>query len=441
MPTTSLLERAVAQGLKTGQLWRTLAPFMDEDIREPKDVRVVCNALRHVTAGGVRGLGSAWHSLVSILQQVRTREAADIVRADAAPMLVAQVREDLSKPVENDVAMDVFMALKVLAIHSVPESVDLIVLAANFPLEPQSMMWGIIFATFAAGHRDAPQLVKRLSHPLPGRFIAIALLDLANAMLRKGNLDVHPFDQPQGHALLENWLRSEQVKEYSYAASAAAALPYLSKSVRDRLLPVALAHADARVQMRAARVAAELGNDDGFRLLEHFAEDDNHRAAAVRHLEELRHSPPPAAQTAEARARGEMVQWLAAPQEFGRPPDSLELYDTRELFWPPTNDRRRLWLFHYIYESHSEKGDVVGMGMVGSMTHSLHGEVTADLTPDEAYALHCCWELQTSKDFRAPLERSVEAGRRIIDSYAEMADEPPPPPPLVDFGDADVSLA
>jgi hypothetical protein len=97
------------------------------------------------------------------------------------------------------------------------------------------------------------------------------------------------------------------------------------------------------------------------------------------------------------------------------------LHDTRERHWPPTNDRRQLWLFRYRYqpsqpEDGSESDDLEddAVGMVGSITMALFGEPTAELPPEDVYALHCCWELESNNDSRAPCRRSVKAGRKIL---------------------------
>jgi hypothetical protein len=52
--------------------------------------------------------------------------------------------------------------------------------------------------------------------------------------------------------------------------------------------------------------------------------------------------------------------------------------------------------------------------MVGSTTFALAGDPTADLSAEDAYALYCCWELQANGDARAPAERSVAAGRKLL---------------------------
>ena len=93
----------------------------------------------------------------------------------------------------------------------------------------------------------------------------------------------------------------------------------------------------------------------------------------------------------------EMIQWLEYPTEFGRAPDHIEVYDHRRLFWPPTKDERDVWLFRYRYEEEGGEPEE-GVGMVGSVTFALFGEATADLPPEDIYALHCVWELQQEGD-------------------------------------------
>jgi hypothetical protein len=107
-----------------------------------------------------------------------------------------------------------------------------------------------------------------------------------------------------------------------------------------------------------------------------------------------------------------MCRWLAHPMEFGKPPTHIELYDTRELFWPPTGDRRRVWLFKYTYDEPDKRKS--GLGMVGSVTFAMFGETTADLSAEDAYGLHCAWELEFRKDPRAPEQRTAIAGRGIL---------------------------
>lgn len=117
-------------------------------------------------------------------------------------------------------------------------------------------------------------------------------------------------------------------------------------------------------------------------------------------------------------AMAEMCTWLAHPAEFGKVPADITLFDTRELYWPPTDDSRRVWLFRYEYPPwEGEVEPRTGIGMVGSTTFALFGEATVDLSPEAVYALHCAWELEAEGDPRAPAERSIEAGMRILSQH------------------------
>ena len=40
------------------------------------------------------------------------------------------------------------------------------------------------------------------------------------------------------------------------------------------------------------------------------------------------------------------------------------------------------------------------------------------MAPEDAYALHCCWELEVNDDLRAPEVRTIAAGRAILEAGA-----------------------
>src|SRR5262249_36834692 len=158
------------------------------------------------------------------------------------------------------------------------------------------------------------------------------------------------------------------------------------------LAALASNHADAGVRMEAAWASAYRGDEAGLELLARMSADPRTSLTAQRYLNELGRPDfiPYAARNPDFRAMAEMGGWLSHPNEFGRPPDQIDLYDTRELSWPPTGDTRRLWLFRYRYakEEEGEEGEDVGVGMVGSITFALFGEGTAQLCPEDVYGLH-----------------------------------------------------
>ncbi len=97
----------------------------------------------------------------------------------------------------------------------------------------------------------------------------------------------------------------------------------------------------------------------------------------------------------EAIALRKMVKWLSSGFEFGAPPTSIALWERRVMNWPPTKDRRELFLFRYEYPATAGDEPRRGVGLVGSTTFSMFGAGAprVDGTLEDALAAHCLFEL------------------------------------------------
>jgi hypothetical protein len=197
------------------------------------------------------------------------------------------------------------------------------------------------------------------------------------------------------------------------AILATSSIPFLDPGVRDTLLELASRHPDAHVRLEEAWARVKLGAESGRVRLVEFSRDPSYSERAAGYLEELgfKHLIP--AETLEPNfcALADMCRWLAHPMEFGRPPDEIVQYDMRELNWPPTGRRHRLWLFKFHYTARDGEPDHDSIGLVGSDTFALH-ETSATLAPEDVYGLHCCFEMRN--DPRVPKEWSAAAGRKLI---------------------------
>lgn len=360
-----------------------------------------------------RTIGSTFHDVLALMQSMPSREvAAPIVELLPAIVRLYEARADawLAAPKTEKKTFDfhdggdLVFALKVLAMY---RETDPIVRAIDRGVAPDEYLWSIV-AHHLAQSGDGVVVLASLGGRIPDGFVGVALLDLANTLAREGKIARHPFDTTAGHARLHGWLTGN---ETSYAHSATATLPFVREDVRAELLAIADAYADLGVQMEAAWVRARAGDEAGVKRLATWAADPRHHARAAAYLNELGRADAlsPETQTPNFRAVAEMAEWLAHPNEFGRPPQAIELFDHRMIDWPPTHDRRPVWLVRYRYDDGSE-----GIGMVGSMTFALFGEATAELSAEDVYGLHCCWELEMNQDPRAPKERSVAAGKKIL---------------------------
>ena len=95
---------------------------------------------------------------------------------------------------------------------------------------------------------------------MPEEFLALSLVDCANSAVGEGAELEHPFDNDAGKRQLERWLTDHDCGDFTYAVSAAAALPYISSPRRDRLLSIALDHASAEVRLEAAYACRQAGS-------------------------------------------------------------------------------------------------------------------------------------------------------------------------------------
>lgn len=416
--TKTPLQKAIHRFLRGDDLEEVLAPLEDYRIASKRDAEAVVEALRQIPRVPQRPddryRTSPLHQLIALIQDVEDERAAEVLSNAAGPELVRIFLA--SFPPHEDDHDDLPFLLKILVMMQVP-SAELLASAAAHPATRDAYLWSVILSQLVEEHPHADEIVARLSDPLPEGFAGVAFLDLANERARSGSGTEHPFDTAEGLRRLESWLADPASEHFSYAISATAAIPFLRTPARQRLLDLASQHSDPTVRLESYWASATLGDERGIAALGEASRDPRQGSRALTYLEELGRldAAPAEAQTAEHLALAEMADWLSHPTEFGEFPDALRVYDARELFWPPTNDKRRLWLIEYTYEAGEEREERdIGIGMVGSITFALFNETTADVSREDLYGMHCAWELQTNADPRAPEELSAEAGRAIL---------------------------
>lgn len=417
-PLAEVLRRWADEG---GDLSHALADLESEDVAAVDDAIALCRALSALaercgeersTKG--RAIGSPLNTLAGLFQQVQSDEASELLRDEGLPLLRDQLKRLLDEGAAGD--DDAMFLVKILALYRQPQDLQRIVRVARLPRYENSYLWSVVMSVFDDEHPDCEALLEALREPLPGGFLRVALLDLANGRAISGSLRSHPFDTPAGRASLEAWLLDSDEQSYSFAHSATAALPFIEPSSCKRLLPVALQHPDTSVRIEASWASARCGERSGLTQLAGWCLDPGQSYVAQHYLDELGQMEmiPAAARDPDFQAVAEMAHWLAHPNEFGRPPDEIELIDRRELFWPPTGDRRPVWLCRYAYDDAEDERSEEGIGMVGSVTFALFGEATADMPPEDVYGLHCAWELELNDHPAAPPQPTAEAGRRIL---------------------------
>lgn len=366
------------------------------------EAKAICQLLQSLplpTSSAGRSRSSRLHTLVGLFQQPETEEAFIAMGQHGIPEL-CRIYDQPAETRDEDTRNDMLFLLKVLAMYRTEAGTDRVIAAARKPFCPDSYMWSVILGQYKKKHPQVSRVLKELGDPLPQGFIAVALMDTATGCAIAGEDIEHPFNTPAGIARLRQWLTSEDEAQYSYAHSAAATLPFISRPARDELLALALDHPEVDVQLEAAWASSKVGSEAGIKTLARYCLDVNHSRTACQYLSELGREDaiPDEARASDFQARGEFAQWLAHPNELGRAPDDVQIVDHRELLWPPDRQSKSLWLIKYQAQDRTGLGqDDVGCGVVGSVTFCLFSYKMAQRPPEDAYAIHCFWEMESSK--------------------------------------------
>ncbi len=342
-------------------------------------------------AGRIAALASVWETHCAADDEKEATSADPFLAATSGWMATALRTTPLPT---GEAAAPMVQVLAFLSRHPDESTLGHIASAARAGLGTESGWWRRILAPEDAGLRTA--IVTELGRELPHPALAGALAASANNLLLStegdGPKPRHPLDSAAGDALLGDWLKASPVHESAYVAAVSLAL--VSREIHDKHIDAALNHPDADVALEAAWADARHGGAGGLAALQKAAVNDVTSSTAVTYMRELKLDDkiPPAALEPAFAARAEMIRWLAHPQELGAPPKTIELFDTRELFWPPAKEKRTLWLFRFTHPGEEGKPDVTDYGMTGSgMTWSFFDE-RENPTAEHLYAMHCAAE-------------------------------------------------
>ena len=417
----NIYTNALESGRANDSLAETLGSLANEELTRPEDAAGIAEFLdrEHPWLIARADPPSRLHPLLGLFQQVESEEAFAILRDQGLPVLRATydqwIAEDPPDMRRND---DLMFLVKIFALYAEEQDLPRIAAAARNERLRDEYLWAPVFAVYHEDHPQYHALFAILADPLPEGFAGVCLLDAANAKSRQ-QTGPHPFNTPAGHARLVALLRNPSEEAFSYAHSAAAALPFIDDPPRGELLALGLDHADERVQLETAWASASLGSRGGIEYLSRTCLDWRHSALAVDYLTELGelNAIPARAKNPEFMALAEMARWLAHPMEFGRPPDEISLVDHRRLNWPPAGEPREMYVIRYRYRGTdaTDEGDV-GVGLVGNITFALFGDTNPDMAPEEIYALHCCWEMNAEEHPQAPGEPTIAKGRALLRS-------------------------
>lgn len=385
------------------------AVVANAEIASAEDAREVITCLTHL-ATNVSAHQDDVHDVISLIQAISSQAAAEVFIADGTDVLIDITRQLGDGYPDGNNAL---FALKQLAYLPSQRGVTYLAEVLTGGRWHDEFLWSIVLNMLAQHEQAAAHLIAGLNGHLPTGFAGVAYLDMCNVCCRESGLTPHPFDTPAGHDVLKQHLRGP---ESSYAVSTCAALPFLTGPDQIELFSMAAQHTNTDVRIESAWAQAATGDERGTDVLSQLATDPLTARQAIAYLTELEEEAaiPTCAKDPDFQALAEMAGWLAHPNEYGRAPQAIEIMDHRAMVWPPVDDFVPVWLVRYTYTDDGKTE--VGVGMVGTTTFALFGETDiADLTAEDIYGLHCCWEAEMQElPVMHGQQRSAALGRQIL---------------------------
>ncbi len=421
--THSKLEIAMNQWVFAKKKYQKLTEinknFRDLHVTSKVEAEAICDGLEYLqgqfASGDYSNLNDNFYSLAVLFQQIKSKEAYKILN-DRGILLLAVNFNSYQNVMKEKFAQYSYIepaifSLKIFANYSNPDGTKALINAIKSDFAPDEYLWSVIF-DLVAENDNYNLIMKELGDFLPGQFAGISYLDMCNRLAIEGKIIKHPFDSEPGFQLLKKLLLSRDEDKYSYAVSTVAAIPFIKSQYQQELIKLAATHPDINVRIESAWAGAKLGQEQSLRQLVEFARNFCYGHKPLQYLKELgkESMAPTEIKNEDFQALAEMCNWLSHPNEFGSYPDEACIFDKRELYWPPANDHRTMYIIKYTYKGHNDDGsDDTGVGMVGSTTFCLFGiDGLAEYPPEKIYAIHCAWEMDL-EDYSNP-----EPGLKIL---------------------------
>jgi len=195
-------------------------------------------------------------------------------------------------------------------------------------------------------------------------------------------------------------LKDTDPEHFSYATSAAVAMPFIQHHKQNELFQIAFGHPNVQVQLESAWAAVKIERPDGLETMVGLCKDVNYSSRAKSYLKELGREEciPEESQQPDFEAKAEFAHWLAHRNELGRFPDELRILDHRDLRWPTDGEVKHFWLIEYrVKDTTGLANDDINVGFVGNGVWCHFTYELEQRHPEDAYAIHCYWELAGEK--------------------------------------------
>jgi len=301
------------------------------------------------------------------------------------------------KPLEL-VAMN---SLRYLLMTKSSKSEGLLLDVAENKYLQQSNYWSTIVYVIPQTSSVRRSLQIRIFRGEPMGRVSVSMVEFENVQNFEDANYPHFLNRRKGNELVRQWLLpdlSNEMQTFGAPKAAAISLAFLQSPDWFDLVRLACEHPDMNVVLEGAWAGARRADEASIERLVTLAQDVRYSSTAVNYLKELSLESRIPAGTAnpEFAARAELAKWLSYPTEKGRPPDSLEIIDTRQMVWPLEDAPVHVYLIQFSYKDPTgTAADEVDIGFVGPMTFCHFDMKMLNRPKEDIYAIHVYRELES----------------------------------------------
>lgn len=401
----------------------TLSEFLNKLIKEPEkeipisfysakyqvnsedEAEKICEALKIIknkfTSSKIKSLDNSLFCLISLFKNVSSYNAISYLNDNGIPLICDLLDTISSFSYDNASFKSDLSILQILALSPSENGFQYISKYILKDYKSNSYFWMGIFEIVSHDKNRSQFLVDNLKGHLPINFLGITYLDFCNDIRRNGYIEHHPFNNDKGFQFILNVLENLSDDNQSYLLSLIDAIPFIEKKYSDTILHFSKNSKNVNVKISIARAGATLGIAEYKNQLINFANDYRYHELVIEYLKELNleNLLSEITYSNDFKALSEMCSWLSHPSEYGTYPDVAEIIFKSEIYWPPTKDRRVIYLIKFKYPDDGSDFSE-GIGLVGSITFAF-GD-TKNKSIIEMLAYHCLWELGNTdiKDLR-----------------------------------------
>ncbi|WP_395732684.1 alpha/beta fold hydrolase [Prosthecobacter sp.] len=289
-------------------------------------------------------------------------------------------------------------------------------------MQPDSLEWYKIYSIYDIRSPLTPHLVRHLAaDPPAGRGGSVVLTHI-NMMMQMGWEGDHPYNSTQGLAVLKSWLESRNSERFLLASQAARTAAYLKPEFREVLIPMALQHPEASVRLPAAWADAKSGGTHGVPLLKKACVDVQQSVAAQDLLKNLllEDEIPLEVRDPSFITKSKVALTLANTSFLGEPPLSIDIYDHKDLFWPPSRQRCDMWLLKFTFRPKEGGAAKTGYAVHSALVNCyfLKGDVTSTV-PEDLYLRVCASEFMNRSKSKSGPASKKEAWKQALMALRE----------------------